>query len=149
MGKKIWPCKNHFMNTFRHIASSQEAFRIISPVISPDQEEIWILGLNRELGIISSQCCFRGTVDSCTIHPRELFAPLILMRASQFILAHNHPTGSPEPSSQDIQVTRIIERASRLLMIPLVDHIIMSGPLFVSLNQRGLIKPRCKSQSLI
>jgi DNA repair protein RadC len=136
------------MVTHSFIASSQEAYRIISPLISRDQEEVWVLGLSRDLSIIQAICCFRGSVDSCMIHPRELFAPLIQMRASQFILAHNHPRGSPEPSQHDIEMTRVIEKAGRILMLPLIDHIVIAQSTFVSFNQRGLLKVRQKSSGL-
>jgi DNA repair protein RadC len=137
------------METNQIIASSQEAFRHFLHNISPYQEEIWVLGLNRQLTPIETVCCFRGTVDSCTIHPRELFAPLISMRASHFIMAHNHPRGTPEPSQRDIEVTQIIEKASRLMMIPLLDHIIIAQDEFVSLHQRGLIKPKYQNRVLL
>jgi len=136
------------MNTPCIIASSQEAYQIISPLICPDQEEVWVLGLSRDLSAIQATCCFRGSVDSCMIHPRELFAPLIQMRASQFIMAHNHPRGSPEPSQHDIEITKIIEKAGRILMLPLIDHIVIAQKTFVSFNQRGLLKAQKKSAGL-
>lgn len=131
-----------------YIASSQIAFQLLAPLFDPLQEEIWILGLSRTLYPIQSRCCFRGTIDSCMVHPRELFAPLIEMRASHFILAHNHPHGNPEPSPQDLEMTKVIEKAGRLLMLPLLDHIIIANAGFVSLHQRGLVKAKYKTASL-
>jgi DNA repair protein RadC len=129
-------------NSDLYIASSSIAFAYLKPLFHPHQEEIWILGLNREMSLLQSLCCFRGSVDSCMIHPREIFAPLIEMRASHFILAHNHPRGTPEPSTHDLQITKTIEKAGRLMMIPLIDHIILGDTTFVSLNERKLIKPK-------
>ena len=123
------------------IATSQEAFEMLAPLFHSDQEEIWILGLNRGLECMITQCCFRGSVDTCLIHPREIFAPLLQVRATQFILAHNHPRGSAEPSVEDIEMTKLIEKAGRILMIPLIDHIIIGQNLtFCSFQRLGFLR---------
>lgn len=81
-----------------------------------------------------------GTLTQTLVHPREVFSPAIQHRAASLILAHNHPSGDPTPSSQDIILTRTLVQASLMLGIPINDHIIVSSSGFVSLKQEGIIK---------
>lgn len=81
-----------------------------------------------------------GTLTQTLVHPREVFSPAIQHRAASLILAHNHPSGDPAPSSQDIILTRTLVQASLVLGIPINDHIIVSSSGFVSLKQEGIIK---------
>jgi DNA repair protein RadC len=67
----------------------------------------------------------QGTLDTILVHPREVFAPAIVKRASAIVLAHNHPSGDPTPSEADIKVTRDLIRAGQLLKIEVLDHIIL------------------------
>ncbi len=81
-----------------------------------------------------------GTLTQTLVHPREVFAPAIEHQAASLILAHNHPSGDPTPSLQDIALTRTLLQASQILGIPINDHIIISYLGFVSLKQEGIIK---------
>ncbi len=105
-----------------------------------NQEEFFILALNSELDIISHECLFRGSIDQVSIHPREVFRWLILAKASQFIIAHNHPTGVARPSEQDIQVTQNILKNSKLMQIALVDHLILDHYGYYSFLEHGHLK---------
>ena len=68
-----------------------------------------------------------GAVESCFVHPRELFKPAILSNASFMIMLHNHPSGDPEPSQPDITITDRINKLGLMMEIPLLDHIIVGG----------------------
>ncbi len=68
-----------------------------------------------------------GQLDSCSIHPREVFKPIIVASAASFIIAHNHPSGDPTPSEADIKVTRDLIRAGQLLKIELKDHVVVGA----------------------
>ncbi len=81
-----------------------------------------------------------GTLTQTLVHPREVFSPAIQHRAAGLILAHNHPSGDPTPSPQDIILTRSLIQASHVLGIPINDHIIVSSSGFVSLKEEGIIK---------
>lgn len=96
----------------------------------PEQEQVWVLLLNTQLRPVGRFLCALGTVSSVTIHPREVFKPAILASASSIILVHNHPSGNPQPSDADDQVTRKISRAGELLGIPLLDHLIIGEKTF-------------------
>lgn len=94
----------------------------------PDQEQFWVILLNRKNRPLGRFLCTIGTVSSAPIHPREVFKPAILNSASSVIVAHNHPSGDPMPSAQDTRVTEILQKAGRTLGIELVDHIIIGHP---------------------
>jgi DNA repair protein RadC len=98
-----------------------------------------IIALNRQLQVLGHQCLFRGTVDACPIHPREIFAYLLTLSASEFIMTHNHPTGSANPSSEDIAMTKRIQKAAGLMGIPLIDHLILSSSGYFSLTDHQLL----------
>jgi DNA repair protein RadC len=69
----------------------------------------------------------RGTLTACLVHPREVFGPAIRARAASVIVAHNHPSGDPTPSAEDVALTERLASAGDLLGIPLVDHVITSA----------------------
>lgn len=75
-----------------------------------------------------------GTLDMSVVHPRETFKAAIVANASGIILAHNHPSGDPSPSREDIELTRRLIGAGRLLGIPVHDHLIIGGSGYLSLN---------------
>lgn len=81
-----------------------------------------------------------GTLTQTLVHPREVFSPAIQYRAASLILAHNHPSGDPTPSQQDIVLTRTLLQVGRLIGIPINDHIIVSSSGFVSLKNENIIK---------
>jgi len=78
-----------------------------------------------------------GLLDSSQVHPREVFADAIADRAAAVILAHNHPSGLLEPTPPDLQVTRQLVEAGRILGIEVLDHLIVSKQGFVSLKALG------------
>lgn len=77
-----------------------------------------------------------GTLNSALIHPREIFKLAILSNANAIIVAHNHPSGSLEPSFQDIENTKIIAKAGKILGIPVLDHIIVSFDMALSIRNK-------------
>ena len=93
--------------------------------------------LFRSVGI---QEITRGSLSASIVHPREVYKAAILHNAASIILAHNHPSGSPSPSREDIAVTERILKAGKILDIPLLDHVIIGDPRFVSLKEKGIIK---------
>ena len=80
-----------------------------------------------------------GTLDSSLVHPREVFKNAILANAAQCIIAHNHPSGDPEPSPQDIALTRQLADASKIIGINLLDHVVVTSDKFTSLRELKLL----------
>ncbi len=108
----------------------------------PMKEAVVILALNTRNRVIGHNFVTLGGLDSCVIQPREVFRPLIMIAARCGILMHNHPSGDPIPSQADINCTRDMVSAGKLLRIPIVDHVIVGGEgKWTSLRQIGVIPP--------
>jgi len=80
-----------------------------------------------------------GSLSASIVHPREVFRPAVQHAAASVIVAHNHPSGEPEPSEDDIAITRRLSEVGELLGIPLLDHLIVAGRRHVSLREKNLI----------
>lgn len=80
-----------------------------------------------------------GCLTSSLVHPREVFQEAVVARAAALILFHNHPSGDPEPSAEDIALTRRLASAGTLMGIEILDHVILGAGRFVSLKQRGVL----------
>ncbi len=96
----------------------------------------WLNSANRITGF---EIITEGILNSSLIHPREVFRGAIVATAAAIIIAHNHPSGNPEPSSEDIQITKQLVECGKIIGIPVHDHIVCAGDAFVSLAERGLI----------
>lgn len=112
----------------------------------PDQEQFWILFLNRKNKIAGRFMLTLGTQTACLAHPREILRAVILANAAGFVCVHNHPSGDPAPSSPDVHVTRIIHEAAKAVDAMFVDHVIIgdrnSDPLhkgYYSFREAGLL----------
>lgn len=112
--------------------------QVFTPFEQFDQEETWVLLLNTKHWITHDVMVYRGTVNSAIIRAAEIFKPAVRVNAQVIIMAHNHPSGSPDPSPEDIQVTQHLEQVGRQLEIELLDHIIVGKDCWVSLRDKGL-----------
>ena len=81
-----------------------------------------------------------GSLTASVVHPREVFKAAIQHTAASMILVHNHPSGDPTPSKEDIATTRRIVEAGKLMDIPVLDHIILGNNKYISLKEKGVIK---------
>ena len=99
------------------------------------QEEFHMVTLDTRNHPLASHCITVGTLRNSLVHPREVFRPAIRDAANCILVVHNHPSGDPTPSEQDIQVTERLESAAEIVGIPLVDHIIVAGNRALSLQE--------------
>jgi|CXWL01.1.fsa_nt_gi DNA repair protein RadC len=106
------------------------------------REEVHVLSLNTRNLLLKHHRAALGTVDSCSVDVREVFAPALAVRAAGIVLVHNHPSGSPEPSTLDIELTHHVAHAGRLLGVRLLDHVIVGALGVVSLSARGALNQR-------
>jgi DNA repair protein RadC len=104
-----------------------------------DVEELWCLALGPGLKLIAVQMIFRGTVDACTVHPRDIFRFACLQNASQLIIAHNHPSGDHEPSLQDLEFTQKLIEVGWAIEIPIVDHLIITDSTYSSMAESRIL----------
>ena len=123
-----------------HLTKSQHVFQLLKPIVCHHTEEFWVIALKPNKRVQKIYRIFKGTVDSCPYHPREVFRFLCLNGASSFIVAHNHPSQDPAPSHSDIQITKRLKKLSLLMEIPLVDHVIITNDSYFSFLDMGLIK---------
>ena len=103
------------------------------------QENMKLLLLNTKARLISESDISLGTINSTVISPRELFVEALHKNAVSIILLHNHPSGDPTPSKEDILMTRRVRDAGNMIGIELLDHIVIGNNCYVSLREKGLI----------
>ena len=100
-------------------------------------ETFCIAMLNTKNRVIKTQKIAEGSLTSCVVHPREVFAGAITNHAAAILVAHNHPSGDPYPSADDRNLTRTLEEAGSTLGIPLLDHIVIGDGRYYSFKEHG------------
>lgn len=120
--------------------SPQDVMEMFRPILcNKTQEEFIVASLNSNNRLISFRTITTGLLNSSLTHPREVFREAILEHAASVILIHNHPSGNPEPSEEDVRVTRQIVEAGQIVGIPVHDHVIVTAERCTSFAERGLI----------
>ena len=102
-------------------------------------EEVRILFLNAKNALIANEALWKGSVDEASVHVREVIARAIALGATALIIVHNHPSGDPAPSQQDIRLTRDLVEAGRHMKITVHDHVIVGANGRTSMRAMGLI----------
>lgn len=120
------------------LRGGEEVYRLLQPRLGHlATETFFALYLDAKGRLLHERTISSGTLTSSLVHPREVFTPALLHRAAALVVAHNHPSGDPEPSSEDRAATRRLHRAGRLLGIELLDHVVIARTGFVSFLERG------------
>ncbi len=91
-----------------------------------DHEEVWLLALDGRNGLKSAQRIAQGGLHGCALTPRDVLRPAVRDAASAFVLVHNHPSGDPSPSPEDVEMTRAVADAGDVVGIPLLDHVVIA-----------------------
>jgi len=122
------------------LTSSIEVADFLRQKIGKEKKEhFFILMLDSRNRLIKDMDISIGILNANLIHPREVFKEVIDNSAASIILAHNHPSGDPEPSSEDVAITRRLEEAARIFDIEILDHVIVTRDTFVSLKEQNLM----------
>jgi len=103
------------------------------------QEHFLALYLNTKGELIKKETLFIGSLNASLVHPREIFKHAVLNSAAAIIICHNHPSGDPTPSKQDIDITKLIHKNSIMMDIQLLDHIIIGKDRYYSFKEKGKI----------
>ncbi len=103
------------------------------------QEQMRVLLLDTKNRVVGQRVIYQGNISSLTIRTCEVFRPAVMEAVPSVIVAHNHPSGDPEPSAEDAAVTRELVAAGKLLDIALLDHVVIGRSGVVSLKERGVI----------
>lgn len=112
--------------------------KIFCPIADCDQEELWVLLMSTKNRVTHQVLVYRGVVNGAQVRVAEVFKHAVGVNAPAIIVAHCHPSGDPEPSAEDIRVTRQLVEAGQLLDIEVLDHVIIGGEGYASLRERGL-----------
>ena len=124
----------------KKVTTPQDVADIFIPLLRDEvKEKFLLICLNSANKIITYEIISVGNLNSSVVHPREVFKAAIDHRSASIILLHNHPSGNPEPSNEDIAITKKIVESGIILDIPVFDHIIIAGNLFTSFVERRLI----------
>ncbi len=99
------------------------------------QEEFHILILDNKHRVIEEKFIFLGTMNQSLVHPREVFAPAIELRAAAIILTHNHPSGDTKPSNQDLEITKRLSKVGEIVGIKILDHVIIGDGFYSFVGQ--------------
>ncbi|MBE4748289.1 DNA repair protein RadC [Corallococcus sp. ZKHCc1 1396] len=112
----------------------------LAPTLGGLRREVFhVLCFNPRNVLVHDARVAEGTLSACPVDPREVFAATLSARATAIVLAHNHPSGDPEPSVQDVGLTEHLARAAGLLGVKLLDHVVVGDGAYVSMLERGLL----------
>ena len=121
------------------IKSPDDAANFLMPQLRHLQQEHFVVILfNMKNRLLDTHWLYKGTLNSSVLRVGEIFQEAVRRKAAAIIVAHNHPSGDPTPSPEDIRVTRDIRQAGTLLDIELLDHIIIGNGQFISMKEKGL-----------
>jgi len=122
------------------LSAPGEVHAAFAPLVEHLRREIFRVALLDAQNVLLRDCVVsEGTLSASLVHPREVFKPAIIESAAAVILVHNHPSGDPAPSREDVRLTRQLVECGRLLGVPVHDHVILGHGRYVSLAERGLV----------
>jgi len=125
--------------TAGRITKPEDILPLVAHLRDKRQEHFICITLNGAGEVLGNRVITVGLLNHSLVHPREVFADAITDRAASVICVHNHPSGSLDPSSQDIAITTQLKEAGSLIGIQLVDHVIVTRTGYISLRERGLV----------
>lgn len=138
LSRRILSQSKWFSN--RKITSPQDIAEIFIPILRDDiKEKFIVVCLNSANKVIKYETISIGNLNSSVVHPREIFKVAIDNSSASIILIHNHPSGNPEPSIEDIRITKKIVDSGKILDIPVFDHLIIAGETYTSFVEKRLV----------
>jgi len=115
---------------------SRQIYDHYKKLIAEKQEHFCVVFLDNKHKIIEDRTITIGTLNQSLVHPREVFAPAIELRAGSIVLVHNHPSGDTKPSKQDIDITKRLQEAGKIIGIQVLDHIIVGNGYFSFVDEQ-------------
>lgn len=117
---------------------SDAAHLVMADMMGLKQEELWVIPIDTRNKVIDIVKVYKGSLNTSVVRIGEILRAAILRNAAAFIVVHNHPSGEPSPSPEDIRVTREIVQTAKVMDVELLDHIIIGHNSYVSMKERGL-----------
>ena len=121
------------------IISSAEVIPHVSEIRQQNREHLLVLYLNGRQELIKKELVAIGGLNFNNLEPRDVLAPAVILPCAYFIMVHNHPSGNPTPSQDDLEVTERLLAAGELLGITLIDHIVVTATGLYSFKEKGLL----------
>lgn len=131
--------RRYLIKQHKKITTARDVYDELRPYATKQQEYFLSLTLDGAGHLIETRVITIGTLNQSLVHPREVFADAISDRAAGLIVAHNHPSGILDPSTEDMAVTRRLKEAGELMGIELLDHVIITKAGFLSLRDEGVV----------
>lgn len=124
----------------RSVRSPEDGYNLLKMFLDDkDREHFIVASLDTKNQPVSISVCHIGSLNASIVHPREVMKSAILSNAASIIVGHNHPSGKPEPSKEDIDVTKRLVEAGKIIGIDVIDHIIVGDESYISLKEKGYI----------
>lgn len=138
LSKRIWKKSSHLSEISFHNPLDIVNY-YVEDMRHREQEIVYVMLLNTKGFLIRDVMISQGTVNATVVSPREIFIEAVKHHAVSLVLIHNHPSGDPAPSREDIRLTKRVKEAGDLLGIRLLDHIIIGDNCYISLKERGIL----------
>ena len=119
-------------------SSSKIGNYLANKLLGQKQEQFWVLYFDQQQNLLGEKMLFQGTMDRSWVHPREIFRWAVVYGCASIIVAHNHPSGALTPSDNDLELTKGLKKASKIMKITFLDHFIIGGGEYLSLREREL-----------
>lgn len=121
----------------RHnLSRPEDVFQHVAPRLAGLVQEVFlVIGIDVRNALLEVVEVARGTVNGVDVHPREVFRPLVRMAAAAAVVVHNHPSGDPTPSQEDLELTRRLRAVGELVGIPILDHVVVGSDGFRSIAE--------------
>lgn len=136
---KIQEIVTDYIGSRSRITTSREVFELFSFLANETKEHFLALHTDSKNRILCIDHISAGSLNASIVHPREVFKGVLLSSAAALILLHNHPSGDPTPSREDLELTGRLKEAGELLGVRVLDHVIIGSGSYVSLADRGLL----------
>jgi DNA repair protein RadC len=118
------------------VGRPEDVYRCVAARLAGLSQEVFLaIGVDIRNGLLDIVEVARGSVMGVEVHPREVFRPLVRMAAAGGVLVHNHPSGDPTPSAEDVDLTRRLREVGTLLGIPIIDHVVVGDRSFRSIAE--------------
>ncbi len=134
--KQVVTVREDITNPF--LCTPSAVAKLVQNEIADDDREIFlVIALNSKNKVIAIHRCHIGSINRSIVHPREVYKAAILNNAASIVIGHQHPSGNTDPSTEDIEVTKRLKEAGKIIGIEVLDHLIVSPTEYTSLREAG------------
>jgi len=136
LGRRLWPDGDATLL----VRGPESVYELCRDIRAANREHFVGFYLNSRNQVLRREIISIGSLNASIVHPREVFAPAIAVSAASLVLAHNHPSGDPTPSEEDLAITRRLLEAGRIIGIDVLDHVVVARESYASFKERRLLR---------